>query len=204
MSARTVIGPSILVVVIFLGGLLYWRQNEQCTKADEAFAVRFVSKKQISRSIPRSKCTNLKCTNPKAVRTNSPLEEDEDDLAADQFVEEFDELTDRWRLEKGKAVSDEDVTEFVQTFKNIPTFRRKECLHRMLNLLPDRHIALVKGILFDRSMPLEYRQAIFSDVLNRGEDVKRQTIIDILNKKDNDFMSDAQWIFEVTGETTKK
>ncbi len=97
-------------------------------------------------------------------------------------------------------MSVEDIQEFVRTFNAIPPPLRKGSVHRALNLIPDANVALLAGVLFDKSQPKEIVREVFNDIVNRSEEVKKPILDEIYKDKSHPCCSDAEWIFEVTGE----
>lgn len=67
----------------------------------------------------------------------------------------------------------EDVNRFIRQFGRVPEARRKECLQRALNLIPDGNVMLLVGILMDKSQDRELVELVYNDVLNRDESVKK-------------------------------
>lgn len=119
-------------------------------------------------------------------------------VRAERKVTRFYAEVDRWTRERPVTV--EDVQEFVRTFNAIPPPQRKGSVHRALNLVPDANVALLAGLLFDKSQPTEVTREVFNDIVNRPEEVKKPILDEIYKDKTHPCCSDAEWIFEVTGE----
>ena len=119
-------------------------------------------------------------------------------VRAERKVTRFYAEVDRWTRER--PVSVEDVQEFVRKFNAIPPPLRKGSVHRALNLIPDANVALLAGVLFDKSQPKEIVREVFNDIVNRPEEVKEPILKEIVKDKTHPCCSDAEWIFEVTGE----
>lgn len=113
-------------------------------------------------------------------------------------VRAFRQETDRWTRERPVPV--EDVERFSRQFAALPRERKMECLHRALNLIPDANVALLAGILFDKSQPHEILKATFNDIVNRSEEAKEPIVKAVYRDKTHPCCSDATWIYEVTGE----
>lgn len=146
--------------------------------------------------------------------TSSDGEEEPDDSASDdaddeepeqnepedpeeKAVDEFDAATDSWM--ESKTVTMDDVYKFAASFKKVPQSRKEECLQRALNLIPDDNVMLLAGILMDKSLPTEFLEAVFNDVLNRSEDVKKPILDLIYKDKSHHCWADVAWIKDVTG-----
>lgn len=119
-------------------------------------------------------------------------------VRAERKVTRFYAEVDRWTRERPVRV--EDVQEFVRTFTAIPPPLRKGSVHRALNLIPDANVALLAGVLLDKSQPTEVVREVFNDIVNRSEEVKKPILKEIAKDKTHPCCSDAEWIFEVTGE----
>ena len=120
-------------------------------------------------------------------------------VRAQQAVSRFYRETDRW-VRSDRVATVEDIRAFVRAFNAVPVSRRKGALHRALNLIPDANVALLAGVLFDKSQPKEIVREVFNDVVNRPEEAKEPILKEIAKDKTHPCYSDAQWIFEVTGE----
>ncbi|MGN0833332.1 MAG: hypothetical protein ACI4RD_06750 [Kiritimatiellia bacterium] len=123
--------------------------------------------------------------------------------AAEAKVEAFDLLTDRWMEPSKTGVSMQAVEDFAAAFRQVPKERQDECVHRALNLIPDENVMLLAGILMDKAMDREIVEAVFNDVLNRGEEVKRPILQQIFKDKTHSCWEDTAWILDVTGELPK-
>ena len=129
--------------------------------------------------------------------------EEEREAEDEKAVDEFDGLTDKWLKPSKTGVTMSDVGGFVKSFRKLPKARRNECIHRALNLIPDENVMLLAGVLMDRTMDKEIVEAVFTDILNRPEEVKKPILDEICKDKTHPCCSDAEWIFEVTGEKPK-
>ena len=141
---------------------------------------------------------------PKAAKEKSTKAEDDDDGRGsddpeEKLVNAFDDLTDKWTDEGGgKNPTLKDVDAFVAQFRKIPEDRKDECIHRALNLIPDENVMLLAGVLMDRTQPDEIVDAVFSDILNRDEDVKLPVMRQVIKDPKHPCWEDAAWIVDVT------
>jgi len=131
-------------------------------------------------------------------------EEERREAEETRKVDEFDALTDRWMEPSGKGVSMNDVDTFVERFRSVPKARKRECLQRALNLVPDENVMLLAGILMDKTQDRELVELVFNDVLNRNEDVKKPILHQVFKDKEHPCWADTAWILDVTGELPKK
>lgn len=121
-----------------------------------------------------------------------------------RLVDAFDALTDKWMEPSSNGVSMEDVESFSQQFRRLPAARRGECLQRALNLLPDENVMLLAGILMDKTIAQELVTAVYNDILNRDEAVKKPILQTIFKDKTHPCWADTAWILDVTGELPEK
>ena len=59
-----------------------------------------------------------------------------------------------------------------QAFDNLDPEDQMDGIHLALNLLPDEQFAALQSILYDKAEPPDALDAIFSDALNRAEEIK--------------------------------
>ena len=151
----------------------------------------------LCRSVPQPSSSN------RAVEASAALPAVAQDALQEEsesfrLVRAFRRETDRWTRERPVAVS--DAENFARQFAAVPSERRMECLHRALNLIPDANVALLAGILFDKSQPREVLKATFNDIVNRSEEAKEPIVKAVYRDKTHPCCDDATWIYEVTGE----
>lgn len=128
----------------------------------------------------------------------------DDELLEAKRLDDFFDLVGKWTKSRDRQPNVRDVAEFVSVYKKTPKNCRSECIHRALNLIPDRNIMLLAGILFDKSIDKTTVQTVFQDVLNRDNEAKNNIIEEIYKDKTHPCWDDVRWIFEVTGETPKE
>ena len=146
-----------------------------------------------------------------AAKTADPADAadtDEPETAEDReekLVNAFDDLTDRWQDPAPGKVTMEEINRFREQFNKVPKDRKDECIHRALNLLPDENVMLLAGILFDKTQEKDLLEAVYNDILNRDEEVKKPILKEIFKDKEHPCWADTAWILDVTNElpTTK-
>ncbi len=121
----------------------------------------------------------------------------------EKLVNEFDDLVDKWMKPSAKDVTIADIDNFAKSFRKIPKTRQDECIHRALNLIPDGNVMLLAGLLMDKTIGKEVVEAVFTDVLNRDEAVKKPILQQIFKDKSHPCWEDVAWILDVTGELPK-
>lgn len=127
-------------------------------------------------------------------------EEEKKEAEEERLVEEFDALTDKWMEPTKKPVTIDEINKFTSSFRKVPKARRDECIQRALNLVPDENVMVLAGILLDKSFGNETVEAVFNDILNRDESVKKPILEQIFKDKTHPCWADVAWIFDVTGE----
>jgi len=133
-----------------------------------------------------------------------PTAEEKAEAEAEAKVDAFDGLTDKWMEPAKDGVTMKDVADFTAAFRAVPKGRKDECIHRALNLIPDENVMLLAGVLMDKSEDKEIVEAVFGDVLNRDEDVKKPILRQIFADKTHPCWNDTAWILDVTGELPAK
>ncbi len=68
-----------------------------------------------------------------------------------------------------------------------------------LNLLPDDRFAVLDAILYDKGEDPEVLDAIFSDVLNRPEEIKMPILKDLSKDREHPMFFEAARILDVVG-----
>ena len=130
-------------------------------------------------------------------------EEEKREAEEEKLVNDFDDLTDKWQEPSAKGVAMADIDNFTKSFRKIPKARQNECIHRALNLIPDENVMLLAGVLMDKTMDKEIVETVYSDILNRDEDVKKPILQQIFKDKTHPCWADTAWILDVTGELPK-
>ena len=82
--------------------------------------------------------------------------------------------------------------------KEVPDTEKDTGVHTLLNLLPDESFAMVEPILLDPTENPDVLDAIFSDMLNRPDELKNPYIIKISKMRDHPEFTDAMHIKTVT------
>ena len=127
-------------------------------------------------------------------------EDERREVNEEKLVDDFDAITGKWTDPAPNGVTMADVDGFTKSFRRLPKNRRDECIHRALNLIPDANVMLLAGVLMDKSMDGKIVEAVFHDVLNRDEDVKKPILREIFRDRAHPCWADAAWILDATGE----
>ena len=203
-----------VAVVIAIGVFAFWKGEAVSRPLQQ----KGKSTSRIAEAVP-SKGSSAKSERSGQEDVSSLSEEDEKDVEApenapqteeekreaeeEKLVDAFDDLTDKWQEPSAKGVTMADIDNFAQSFRKIPKARQDECIHRALNLIPDENVMLLAGVLMDKTMDKEIVETVYSDVLNRDEDVKKPILQQIFKDKTHPCWADTAWILDVTGELPK-
>lgn len=132
-------------------------------------------------------------------------EEEKAEQEEERRVEAFDDTVDKWmEPTSNRTVSMADVDAFRDAFSRVPQPRKEECLQRALNLIPDEHVMLLAGILFDKSQEPELLDLVYNDILNRDEDVKQPVLKQLYKDKSHPNWADTAWILDMTDSLPKQ
>lgn len=85
-------------------------------------------------------------------------------------------------------------------FYNMDPEDRVDNMHHTLNLLPDDQFASLYAILFDKNIDPEILDDIFSDALNRSDEIKIPLMKELMKDEEHPCHEDAVRILEATGE----
>jgi hypothetical protein len=94
----------------------------------------------------------------------------------------------------------EQALEFKESFHKLDPADQMEGLQTALNLLPDEQFPLLYPILFDKKENRDVLDDIFSDALNRDEDLKVPIMKEIYKDREHPLFAEASRILDVTGE----
>ena len=122
--------------------------------------------------------------------------------AAEKAVQEWETLVDDL-AEAKDAPTKERQEKVKEAFDKLEEADQMDAIHRSLNLLPDEQFTSLFGILYDKHENPEILDAIFSDALNRPEDIKVPMMKDFLFDKTHPCFFESARILDVTGELDK-
>ena len=75
-----------------------------------------------------------------------------------------------------------------------------DAVQTALNLIPDEQFALMYPILFDKTENADVLDEIFSDALNRDEDIKVPMMKELYKDKEHPMYVESARILDATGE----
>lgn len=94
----------------------------------------------------------------------------------------------------------EEAARFKEAFHKLDIADRMDGIQSALNLLPDEQFSLVYPILFDKTENADILDEIFSDALNREEEIKVPLMKEIYKDKEHPMFVEAARILDATGE----
>lgn len=94
----------------------------------------------------------------------------------------------------------EEAARFKEEFRKLDAADRMDGIQNALNLLPDGQFSLVYPILFDKTENADILDEIFSDALNRDEEIKVPIMKEIYKDKEHPMFVEAARILDATGE----
>jgi hypothetical protein len=98
-----------------------------------------------------------------------------------------------------KVVTTEDQVAVVDVFNKLDSTQQLEQIRQAMNMLPDKTVQVVFGILFDNTQPEEVVDVIFSDLLNRNEAIKNPVMEQIVKDKKHPMYFESARILDVIG-----
>lgn len=126
----------------------------------------------------------------------------EKQAAAEKAVEAWETLVDTL-AESTEPVTKERMAKVKEAFDTLDSADQMDAIQRSLNLLPDEQFTSLFGILYDKTENPEILDAIFSDALNRPEEIKVPMMKDFLFDKTHPMFFESARILDVTGELDK-
>lgn len=116
-----------------------------------------------------------------------------------QKVAAWDHLVDDVVREDNTQSIEERARRVQKAFAELPEKDKDVGMQSLLNLLPDGSFGIVAPMMMDPKGDPEVADAIFSDLLNRPEELKNGYILEIAKNKEHPSFVDAMHICEVTG-----
>jgi len=98
-----------------------------------------------------------------------------------------------------KVVTEEEQVAFAEVFNKLDSNQQLEQIRQAMNLLPDKTVQVVYGILFDSTQSEEVVDVIFSDLLNRNEAIKNPVMEEIVKDKKHPMYFESARILDVIG-----
>lgn len=119
--------------------------------------------------------------------------------AREQAVESWDALIDTL-AEQPAAPTPEQAQRVKESLHKLDKEDQLDGVQNALNLLPDEQFAVLYPVLFDKTENPEILDAIFSDALNRDEELKVPLMKELYKDKTHPMYTEAARILDATGE----
>jgi hypothetical protein len=121
------------------------------------------------------------------------------DAAAERAVAAWDALVDQL-TELKDAPTKERRASVKAAFDRLRPADQIAAVHQAVNLVPDEQFTSLFGILFDKTESPEVLDAIFSDGLNRPEEIKVPMMKTLVADKTHPMFFESARILDATGE----
>jgi len=120
--------------------------------------------------------------------------------AAEKAVESWENLIDKLS-ELTDAPTQERMVSVKEAFDTLDKNDQVDAINTALNLLPDEQFTSLYGILLDKTENEEVLDAIFSDALNRPEEIKVPLMKELAKDKTHPMYFESARILDATGES---
>ena len=119
--------------------------------------------------------------------------------ARTKAVEAWESFIDEVAERTAKPTA-EQALQFKEAFHRLDKADQMDGIQTALNLLPDEQFSLMYPILFDKTENADVLDEIFSDGLNRDEDIKVPMMKELYKDKEHPMFVEAARILDATGE----
>jgi hypothetical protein len=124
------------------------------------------------------------------------------DPAAEKAVEAWEGLIDKLS-ELTDTPTAEQMVSVKEAFDSLNKNDQEDAIKTALNLLPDEQFIALYGILLDKVVNEDILDAIFSDALNRSDEIKIPLMKELVKDKTHPMYFESVRILDVTGELDK-
>lgn len=121
----------------------------------------------------------------------------------EKAVERWESLVDQIIEQKDVPAADQ-APRVKEAFDKLDKADQMDGIHRSLNLFPDEQFPALYAILYDKTEDPEVLDAIFSDALNRPEELKNPLMKDLVKDKEHPCFFESARILDVIGELDMK
>jgi len=115
---------------------------------------------------------------------------------AQQAVERWDALVDAV-AERKQAPDRAEGERVKRAYAELDAADKLPAINQALNLIPDEQFAVLYPILYDKEQPEEVLDAIFSDALNRSEEIKIPLMKELRKDKTHPMFFESARILDV-------
>lgn len=124
---------------------------------------------------------------------------EERSAAREKAVEAWENFVDEVAERTIKPTA-EQALQFKEAFHKLDKADQMDAVQTALNLIPDEQFALMYPILFDKTENADVLDEIFSDALNRDEDIKVPMMKELYKDKEHPMYVESARILDATGE----
>jgi hypothetical protein len=121
----------------------------------------------------------------------------------EKAVERWESLVDQIIEQKDVPAADQ-AQRVKEVFDKLDKADQMDGIHRSLNLFPDEQFPALYAILYDKTEDPEVLDAIFSDALNRPEELKNPLMKELAKDKEHTCWFESVRILDVIGELDVK
>lgn len=114
----------------------------------------------------------------------------------EQAVAVWESLVDQV-IEQKDAPAAEQAQRVKEAFDKLDKEDQMDGIHRSLNLFPDEQFPALYAILFDKAENPEVLDAIFSDALNRSEEIKNPLMKELRKDREHPMFFESARILDV-------
>lgn len=115
---------------------------------------------------------------------------------AEQAVERWEALVDAV-AERKQAPDRAEGERVKRAYEELDAADKLPAINQALNLIPDEQFAVLYPILYDKEQPEEVLDAIFSDALNRSEEIKIPLMKELRKDKTHPMFFESARILDV-------
>ncbi len=131
-----------------------------------------------------------------------PAAETKSSALREKAVEAWDAMIEKV-AERKEVPTAEQAAQFKQDFHKLDQEDQMSCVQNALNLIPDEQFSLFYPILYDKSENADVLDEIFSDALNRDEEIKVPIMKELYKDKEHPMFVESARILDATGELDK-
>ena len=151
-----------------------------------------------------SRSQKKEATVPSAVSVDAKAvkEEEAKKSAVEKAVNAWEKMIDDMAASTTAPVSGQ-ADRVKEAFDQLDPADQLDAVHRAVNLLPDSQFSSLLGILYDKKENSEVLDIIFSDALNRSEDIKLPMMKELIKDNQHPMYFESARILDATGELDK-
>jgi hypothetical protein len=127
----------------------------------------------------------------------------EEKTPSEKALEAWNSLVSRV-IDQKDLPTPEQAERVKETFDRLDKSDQMDCIHQALNLFPDERFPALYAILYDKSEDTDVLDAIFSDALNRPEEIKIPILKNLRKDREHPMFFESARILDVTEPAEKE